>query len=256
MTEPHSWSEFAPAYALGTLAGDEKAAFEAHLAECAACRADVESYLDAAGAIGFGVPVTQPPAHLKDRVLANTRSIRPLMISESRTRTLAPWLAAAASLAAAITMLFMYQSEHARRSHAEMNRDQVAAQLAELQSDMAQKDSLLAAVLSPDAQSATLVAQGRPPSVRLYMNRRKHALVVAATDLAPAAPGRTYQLWGIAAGKPVSLGTFNTGPDKRAVVALKLLSDANFQLSAITDEPAGGSAQPTTTPFAVGPWSE
>jgi hypothetical protein len=52
----------------------------------------------------------------------------------------------------------------------------------------------------------------------------------------------------------VSLGTFDTGADGTAVVALSIPAGAAFDVSALTEEPAGGSGQPTTTPFLAGPW--
>ena len=255
MSEPHAWSDNAGAYALGALDAEERIAFETHLAECAICRAEVESYHAAAGLIGYGAPVMQPPPQLKAKVLAQARSVRPIH-GRVRSRLAGPWLATAAALVVTFSALVLYGRERGRRTLAESDRDDVTTQLSATRAKVAQQDSLLAAVLSPDAQSATLVAQGRPPSVRLYLNRRRNVVVIAAADLPPAAPGRTYQLWGIADGKPVSMGTFNTGQDGRATVSLPVASDARFQLSAITDEPAGGSPQPTTTPFIAGPWTE
>jgi anti-sigma-K factor RskA len=89
----------------------------------------------------------------------------------------------------------------------------------------------------------------------LVWNAEQNLLVVAASGLPPAEPNRTYQLWGIREGdQPVSLGTFNTGADGTAVVALSPGTQPSFEISALTVEPAGGSPQPTTTPFLAGPW--
>ena len=65
--------------------------------------------------------------------------------------------------------------------------------------------------------------------------------------------GRTYQLWGIAPGSaPVSLGTFDTDAAGRARAVLQVPAGTAMELAAITDEPTGGSPQPTTTPFLSG----
>ncbi|MGQ0561378.1 MAG: anti-sigma factor, partial [Gemmatimonadota bacterium] len=191
----------------------------------------------------------------RERVLAQARGVGPIAAFTPARRRFAPWLIAAAALVVAISALLMYGAERERRQLAERDDAAAALELDRLRQRMARQDSLLAAVLSPDAQSATLVTQGRPPSVRLSLNRARNVVVVAARDLPPAAAGRVYQLWGIADGVPVSLGTFNTGADGRAAVALPLNTDARFTLGAITDEPAGGSPQPTTTPFAAGEWT-
>jgi anti-sigma-K factor RskA len=83
------------------------------------------------------------------------------------------------------------------------------------------------------------------------MNR----IVIAASGLPPAPSGRTYQLWGIASGSnPVSLGTFDPGADGRTTLALDVPAGAVFDLAAVSEEPAGGSPQPTTTPILAGAW--
>lgn len=256
MNESHAWTDHAAAYALGALDADERAAFEAHLATCDICRAEVESYQDVSALVGLGAPVRQPPAHLKEKVLAQARLVRPIHTRTQVRRSWVPWLATAAGLVVAVGALLLYGMERGRRMVAEAELDSTATQLRAAATKVAQQDTILAAVLAPDVQSANLVAQGRPPSVRLYLNRRRSVVVLAAYDLPPAAAGRTYQLWGIADSKPVSLGTFNTGADGRATVTLPIDSTDRFQLSAITDEPAGGSPQPTTTPFIAGPWTD
>ena len=91
--------------------------------------------------------------------------------------------------------------------------------------------------------------------MRLYWNRARGLVVVAAFDLPPAPAGRTYQLWAIKKGQaPVSVGTFNTLPGGRAVITLRMPAGFKPDLSAVTEEPAGGSAQPTQQPFLVGAW--
>src|SRR5947199_39328 len=109
----------------------------------------------------------------------------------------------------------------------------------------------LAAPYALDALAAT----GKAPTMRLYWNRARGLVVLAAFDLPPAPSGRTYQLWAIKKGQnPVSLGTFNTAAGGRAVVTLPAPAGLKPDLSAVTEEPAGGSPQPTQQPFLVGTW--
>ena len=104
----------------------------------------------------------------------------------------------------------------------------------------------------PDAATAALAATGQAPSARLFWSPSRRRVVMAVFHLAPAPAGRTYQLWAIAQGKPVSIGIFNTTPDGRAVSAMTLPAGLSFELTAVTEEPAGGSPQPTQTPFLIG----
>lgn len=251
MSETHVWLEQAAAYALGSLDSEERAAFQAHLDDCRECQAEVRSYQEVSGLMGYVVPMQAPPAHLKERVLAEARQVRPFPPRSARGGYL-PWLAAAASMAITASALFMYAHERSERTRADRERVSAQMRLAQLRQEVARRDSILAAVLAPDGLSATLVAPGRTPTVRLY--KRGRVIILSAQNLAPAPAGRTYQLWGIAGGKPVSIGTFNTDATGRALVTLAVAEQAAFELSAVTDEPAGGSPQPTTTPFIAGPW--
>jgi anti-sigma-K factor RskA len=65
------------AYAVDALDDVEGAAFEAHLAECAMCRAELASLRAAAAALS-SLAETPPPARVKDAVLREIRTVRPL----------------------------------------------------------------------------------------------------------------------------------------------------------------------------------
>lgn len=66
-------------------------------------------------------------------------------------------------------------------------------------------------------------------------------------DLAPLDERRTYQLWAISADGPVSLGTLGAEPGAHA---FRLAGGASAL--AVTEEPRGGSPQPTGVPVATG----
>ena len=230
----HAWRELAGAYALGALGPEDTAEFEAHLAGCAACRADVQAFREVAGFIAGAVPPATPDPALRERVMREARRVRPL-----RRTPLVPWLAAAAALVLALGLGAAYQRQR---------RDLAAAQ-----DSLARQEQLIAVVLSPDAQTVALASKGQPPSVRLFWNPQQRRIVISARNLPPASAGRTYQLWAIAQGKaPVSVGIFNTAPDGRLITSLDVPAGLVFQVTAVTEEPAGGSPQPTQTPFLVG----
>src|SRR5688500_7178234 len=67
----------AGAYALGALGPDERLDFEAHVAECAACRADVVEFTATAAQLG-AVEEVPPPDGLRARVLAKASQVRQL----------------------------------------------------------------------------------------------------------------------------------------------------------------------------------
>ncbi|MGH7699335.1 MAG: anti-sigma factor domain-containing protein, partial [Gemmatimonadales bacterium] len=128
-----------------------------------------------------------------------------------------------------------------------------------LVAEVAARDSTLAALLGPEVHVVSLAATDREPTARVFWNHRRGVFIVTAFDLPPAPTGRTYQLWAIQHGRPPrSMGTFNTSGAGRATVVLPVdpaITQAGFiDLCGLTQEPAGGSPQPTETPRLLGTW--
>lgn len=238
----HRWLDLAAPYALDALDSGERAEFEGHLAECAVCRAEVQSLRETAGLLAHAAPAAALGAALRERILRDARRVRPI---GARRPRVAPWLAAAACLVLALGLGLAYLREHVARERSE---EMIVAK----GDTIAARDSLIATLLSPDAGTAALAATGQAPSARLFWSPSRHRVVMAVFRLPPAPTGRTYQLWAIAQGKPVSLGTFNTSPDGQVIAQMALPADLKFELTAVTEEPAGGSPQPTQQPFLIG----
>jgi len=273
----HNWLEHAAPYALGALDNDERTSFEAHLATCDVCTTEVRELRDVAGLLAAAVPQVVPPAGLRARILSDARAVRPISVATQsaprsgtdarpegrgvRERTVSsrvavlPWLAVAAAVIVAVALGQRYRGERDARvaadralAGARLTMDSTAAALA-------QRDSLIASLVAPDVQAVTVSGNGPRPSARYFLDRRAGRIVIAASSLPPAASGRTYQLWGIETGRPpVSLGTFNTDSGGRALASLALPPGLRVAVTAVTDEPAGGSPQPTTTPFLAATW--
>jgi len=255
----HAELALAPAYALGALDEDERAAFEAHLATCAACAAEVRAHAEVAALLPYALEHEAPPASLRDRVLAvaqptaGTRGADVRSIASAQGGRAAPrarawpgWLAAAAALLLAAGLGLRLGDERRARALAE-------GALATERATLAQRDALLATVLAPEVRTARLTATGQGPDVRVIWNRREGVVVLTAQALAPAPAGRTYQLWGIpTGGKPQSLGVFDADSSGHARAVLRVPPNAAMDVAAITVEPAGGSPGPTTTPVLVG----
>jgi anti-sigma-K factor RskA len=263
MSNNHPWTEFAASYALGALDPEEKARFEAHLADCPICRAEVRAYEEVTGHIGYAAPSVVAPPKLKQRVLSKARKVRPISgptpaagrVSVGRHFSGLLWLATAAMLILSLGIGFLYTRERNARVAAENDAQDALTRLANTRVEIAQRDSLMDALLTPDLQTAVLASRGRPPAVRIWYNPSRKVVVLAANDLPPVPPNRTYQLWGMVGQQPVSLGTFNTRNDGRAVVLLPVDSPTRpFTSGAITEEPLGGSTQPTMQPFLLGRW--
>ncbi len=232
------------AYAVDALEGSERAAFEEHLASCAACAEELADLQDAAAALG-SVAALAPPPQLRTRVLdaasqarqepAQTASVVPL---QRRRRHPLAWVAGAA---AAVVMLVA--------GGATWRAISVEQELSLLRAQAADVTAVLAA---PDArtESAAVAGGGRGAVVVAPSQERG---VFVGTSLPAPAPDRTYQLWLLdAAGRATSVGLFRPTGDGDATVALPpgVLDAATVGL---TVEPSGGSRAPTTEPVLALP---
>ena len=77
------WEDAAGAYVLNALPEDECAAYEAHLAECPACRAEAAELRVAAHALPLSAPALRPPPALKARIMAEVEREAALLASAS-----------------------------------------------------------------------------------------------------------------------------------------------------------------------------
>jgi anti-sigma-K factor RskA len=83
----------------------------------------------------------------------------------------------------------------------------------------------------------------------VVFSREKNAGVLVMNNVTPPAPGTVYQMWLIGDKGPESAGTM----DAKAVApsTTAVLPDlGSSKALAFTVEPPGGSAQPTSEPFA------
>lgn len=218
------------AYAIDALDDLERAAFERHLAECPACRAEVAGLREAAAMIGSTVPV-RPSAGLRDRVLADIATVRPLpppvdrpaAVIGRRTRFRPGALLAAAAaviaLGAGAVVVQPWDDDTSQRN-------------------LTASEQLLAA---DDAETYTeVVAGGGKATVVRSPSRNQAVLVASGLPRAPA--GSVYELWLIHDGDMVSAGLM-TGGDKELWLEGDPATASGF---GITIEVEGGS--PTGEP--------
>lgn len=183
--------------------------------------------------------------------------VRPIQSAPSHNRfAILPWLVAGTGIAASIAFSIGLTNTRSELFDAETRFQSASQRVAALVTDSARADSILQALVQPGLRTAFLSQSGADPELHLFSGANDSRIVLTAFNLPPAGPGRTYQLWGINTGSdPVSLGTFSTLADGTALSLISVQQGATFEVSAVTDEPAGGSPQPTTQPFLVGTWS-
>lgn len=100
------------------------------------------------------------------------------------------------------------------------------------------------ALADPSSRIGTLAgAQG---TVRVVLTRDGHGYIIGK-DLPALTSAQTYQMWSLDSGSPTSLGVVGPKLD-----AAKFTSATVVHKLALTVEPKGGSAAPTSAPVAVG----
>jgi len=233
-------------YALDALTEPERAEVEKHLARCPSCAEEVRGLRETAMRLAM-VATVPPPPGMRARVLAAAPRGRqlpppgrnPLAVAGQRTGwrrrpgSRAGLTAAVVALAAAVAFLFVTQLSTSRQ----------------LQQAQASNGAIAAVLAAPDAriESVPGITGG---TVTAVMSLRQREAVVTA-DL-PALPGtRVYQLWVMtAAGSARSAGLLATSSPGSPPT---LLADGVLpgDRLGVTVEPAGGTAQPTTTPVVV-----
>lgn len=253
----HQWTERAPDYVLGLLEPAAAKAFEDHLQSCPKCRDAVREHREVLAALTAFAPSQEVPPALRSRVLeaASKPPVTPIRPIRKPGR-LIPWIAAAASIALTIVAGSGYLRMRAERDSLLAERRAAIEQIDALTIARAERDSLLDAILAADARVATLASAGSEPRLRVFWNESRGVVLMTALDLPAAPPGRAYQLWGIAPDRdPVSLGVFNTDREGTVTLLERVPAGLGLVAAAITEEPEGGSPQPTTQPFLVGEWS-
>jgi anti-sigma-K factor RskA len=231
------------AYAVDALTGDELADFEKHLPRCASCTEEVRGLRETAARLGMTTAI-EPPPWMRRQVLtaaSRTRQLPPAggrllnrdMRRVARLRRSLPRSVAVVAMAAVIVVLAVLQ----------VNTRQ---QLQQTQ----QGSRTVAAVLSaPDAhlQTSSTTLGG---TVTAVISRRDREAVITTADMPTQADAKVYQLWVIGAAGARSAGLLpgsSTGVTS-PVLAADVQSGDHL---AITVEPAGGTAQPTTTPIVL-----
>lgn len=235
-TDPH---ELAAAYVLDALDPGERRAFEAHLADSEASRAEVHDLREVAAALATTVEADPPPA-LRDRVLAqlaDTPQLPPLAptagapeapapvvdLSEARRRR---WGGLPVAVAAAAAVVALLVGIGVGRS---------------LEGTTGPGSEVAAVLGAPDAAVSRL--DGATGEVRLVWSPDRDQVAVFAPDLADPGAGSTYALWAVGEDGLRPAGTFDpTGSGEATVLDVGAVDPDEW---GVTIEPEGGSRRPT-----------
>ena len=251
-------------YALGVLEGEERSEMEAHLARSGdRCVHGVAEARWLIAQLSHAAPLAEPPAALRGKIMGAVRQtakespvVTPIEKAKPEPK-IAPqraafpmWAWAAAAALALITGYTVRQMNTQNTQLAELRKQM---RLATIQNQMLQNqldmNRMVAMVMtSPDSMPVKLMPKDtKMPMVHAYLH--PHMGMAITADQMPTMPSaRTLQMWIVPkGGKPVSVAIFH--PDSAGEIALVApitVPRNEIAALAVTDEPAGGSPQPTT----------
>lgn len=189
------------AYAVDALDDLERAGFERHLADCETCRNEVAS-LREASALLAETTVTAPSAGLRDRVLADIATVRPLPpISvpattgrSGRGRRFPALVAAAAAVVALLTGGVVWQVLDGPDSRAEQ------------------------IIQADDAERFTQAFPGGATAT-ITVSKKLNGAVIETSDMPAAPAGHSYALWLQHERDMVPAGIMPSGADNTVVLS-------------------------------------
>jgi len=221
-----SMHELSAAYALDALDGGDLRAYEAHLARCKQCRADVASLREAATSLAYGVEPVAAPEGLERRIVTAARAERPNVVALRRRWAIpAAGLGAAAAVAAiALGIWATHLSHSLDRERSARGRD--------------------ARVISILAQPGARQVPTQGGSGMLVVSPTREAVLVA-NGLPEAGGGKTYEAWVIEGNAARPAGLFRGGSGSKVLRLTRPVAPG--ATVGVTLERAGGSKVPTGT---------
>jgi len=205
--------------AAGALDAPEASELRAHLASgCPRCTGALAEAHAVLALVPLGLDPINPPSELRDRLMAKVQG----------RRQSASWirLTATAALAACIGALITFTIFWTR---------------------VQEKMQIISA---PDVQMVSLAGASQPKARgRILWDLDKNKWHVYVFDLQPLPAGKEYELWFITVDqKKVPAGLFSVNNDGKGSLVVDVPRKLGpIALAAITDEPRGGSPQPTGT---------
>ncbi len=279
-------SEALEALALDALDASERAEVLAHVAGCAECQRELAALERTSDELALAAaPLAMAPAQrdrIRARLLARAgadRAVAERAFAEQRAESSGParpsevvtlraprrgmgtsaWMAMAAGLVAIVGMggyMSARRERDALRASLQAAQAERGVRLAavdSLRATLEDKDRMIANLTGAQVAVMTMASQSpTSPTGRMFWDQAHNAWTLVAHRVPMPKSGRTYQLWLVTPTAKINAGTFMPKPDGEVMVrATMAMPTDSLAAVAVTDEPIGGSAQPTTAPMMV-----
>jgi len=245
-------------YALDELTGTDRQEFEKHLETCVVCRREVQGLRSDMGLLGLSSSGPRPPARSKDRLMraiaAEPRGVTARTVEARPPRRGLSW----ALIPAVIALGLLVAVGTLWRQNGELhdNLAKLAGLYQNTTAQLAQTQEKLRLLSARDAMQVSLSPQSEPrkPHATAIYSPSQKRLMLMASGLAPAPPGKGYELWLIPMeGAPMPAGMFWPDQHGNAMMTDHVMSEGVVAKAfAVTLEDAAGSDKPTSPILIVG----
>jgi anti-sigma-K factor RskA len=244
-------------YALEELSGSDRQELEQHLETCAACRREVQFLRGDLSLLGLSSAGPRPPARSKERlvgaVAAEPRGVSAPSPLQVRRRGL-NWALVPALLALGLLVWAgtLWQQNNALQH----NLASLAVLYKSTSAQLQQTEERLHLLSAPDVMQVSLSPQTAPhaPHATAIYSPSQKRLMLMASGLAPAPPGKAYELWLIPMeGAPMPAGMFKPDEKGNAMMMDHTMPEGVLAKAfAVTIEDEAGSDKPTSPVLIVG----
>jgi anti-sigma-K factor RskA len=260
MANGDQFRELIEAYALGALDPQERGSVEAHLAAgCADCAKAVDEARWLVSQLAFLAPDAKPSDMLRGRLLQTVRAEAHAAKSAKPAAAVPFWMWGAIAALLLFTIYTSWETIQVRKTIDATNEQakQEVAKRHELAEELAIARREAIILTDPRSVKISMAAGSNDMPKLEAMWHAKMGIVVTGQKVPMPAGNRTLQLWLIPktrGGKPIP--SMMLRPDAGGKFMLLIANPPDNMEStkalAITEEPAGGSSQPTTKPIWVG----
>jgi len=258
--------ELLPLRSLDLLDPAEEAAVREHLdGGCPTCAAELAASREVLESLAYLLPEEEPSPMAKARLMAAVKKERAAGQPGGSSLGRIAGAAVAAAIVAGLLMgvVMMRRQDELVVSHQEVLtslRAEIARQkeqMSALARQVRDARESIQMVSAPGVTVVDLAGQGEQAgaAARVFWDRGRNRWQLYAANLAAPPEGKTYQLWLITADQKISAGIFDPSqaPDAEAAGSVEVPPGAGTVLAAaVTDEPAGGSPQPTGSILLLG----
>ena len=263
----------------------------AHVAGCAECQRNLAALESTASEIALAAPAMPMASEQRDRIKARllARAAADRAVAERafadlrafadqreeasppappsnvvplrprREMSASAWMAMAAGLIAIVGMGGLLRMSRERDTmrvslqEAQAERGERIAAMDSLRTTLEEKDRMIANLTGAQVAVMNLASQSpTSPTGRMFWDQAHDAWTLVAHRVPMPKSGRTYQLWLVTPTAKINAGTFMPKPDGEVMMrATMAMPTDSLTAVAVTDEPMGGSPQPTTAPMMV-----